>query len=268
MTSTPIISVIMSVYNAEKYLSESINSILNQTFKNFEFIIIDDKSSDKSVEIINSMASKDSRIKFIQNKVNQGLTINLNTAINIAKGKYIARMDADDISEVHRFEQQLDFLRENPHIDILGSFCKNINQNGEVISYREVPTDHLQITKILPSLNPIAHPTVIFKTDTLKAIGAYDEQYRTSQDYFLWFKAVGAHLHLHNIPSYLLYYRMDDNYKQRKSFSYRWNEIKIKLNGYKLIKHPWYKYYSLLVSIALAFLPSFLFSFLKKFDPR
>ncbi len=263
-----MISIIMSVYNAEKYLKESLESILSQTYKNFEFIIVEDCSSDSSLNILKEYAMQDQRIILIENKRNLGLTKNLNKAIKISKRKYIARMDADDISEKNRLEEQIKFLENNHEIDILGTFSKNINELGEVIGRRKAPIKHEDILKLLPKVNPIAHPTVMFRKSSLKQIGGYNEAYRKCQDYELWFRAASFGLKMHNIPNFLMKYRMNDNYVTRKSWEYRKTDIKIRLKGYKELRlsHP--KYIYLLIPIILACMPSSFYSLLKKLDPR
>lgn len=268
MGNDPKISIIMSVFNAEKYLAESITSILKQSYTNFELLIIDDKSGDNTLEILTSFEKKDGRIKIIVNDTNKGLTKNLNHLLQIADGDYIARMDADDISINHRFEKQIEFFKFHPDIDILGSYSYNINEEGKVIGERKVPITNEEILKILPVLNPMTHPTVMFRRVAIEKLHGYDEKYRTSQDYSLWFKAAGLGMRFYNIPEFLLKYRMNDKYLSRKSFRYRINEFKIKMNSYPYIQHPWYKYYMAFLSLILAFIPSAIFKFLKRFDPR
>jgi glycosyltransferase involved in cell wall biosynthesis len=268
MPTIPKVSIIMSVYNAQTYLEEAISSILNQNYSDFEFLIVDDCSTDDSLNIIDLFMKTDQRIQLIQNKSNQGLTKNLNILIRKANGKYIARMDADDISHPDRLKKQVEFLDNDPNTDILGTFSQNISEKGEIIGIRKVPVTNDEIIKLLPKLNPISHPTVMFRSSSLKEIGGYDERFRTSQDFHLWFKAAGHGLRFYNMPKVLFQYRMNDNYIARKSFRYRWNEFKIKLDGYQLIKYPWYKYHTALISLILAFSPSFLFILLKKMDPR
>ena len=268
MKVKPKISVIMSVYNAKMFLEEAIKSILNQSFTDFEFLIVDDCSNDGSKKILDLYAQKDSRIKIFTNKENLRLTKNLNKLIEMSNGEYIARMDADDISLSERFNEQIKYFEDHLEVDILGTFSENISNNGTVTGKRKVPITHKEIVKLLPILNPLSHPTVMFRTSALKLIGGYDERYRTSQDFYLWYKAVEKGLKINNIPSVLFQYRMDDDYISRKSFQYRLNEFKIKLDGYKLIKLPWYKYHYALISLVLAFVPPFLFSQLKKIDPR
>ncbi|MDD4353774.1 MAG: glycosyltransferase family A protein, partial [Candidatus Nanoarchaeia archaeon] len=125
------ISVIMSAYNTERYIAEAIESILNQTFKDFEFIIIDDGSTDDSLKIIKRYVKKDRRIKLIHNKKNIGLTKSLNKGLKIAKGQYIARMDADDISLPQRFQIQYDFLEKNKDIFLIGTTAFLIDDKGD-----------------------------------------------------------------------------------------------------------------------------------------
>lgn len=268
MKVQPRISVIMSVYNAQSYLDEAIESILNQSFTDFEFLIIDDCSNDDSKKILDLFALKDPRIKVFSNIKNLRLTKNLNKLIEMSNGEYIARMDADDISLRERFNEQIKHFENHSDVDIVGTFSENINKDGTVTGVRKIPITHKEIVKLLPKLNPLSHPTVMFRTYALKQIGGYDERYKTSQDFHLWYKAIGNGLRINNIPSILFQYRMDDNYISRKSFKYRLNEFKIKLDGYKLIKLPWYKYHYALLSLALAFVPPFLFTQLKKIDPR
>jgi glycosyltransferase involved in cell wall biosynthesis len=131
MIFKPEISVLMSVYNAEQYLEKAIESILNQSFKNFEFLIINDASDDNSLNIINRF--QDHRLHVYSNPVNLGLANSLNKGINLSQGKYIARMDADDIAVLSRLAIQYTFLEKNPHIDICGASVRLINESGEYL---------------------------------------------------------------------------------------------------------------------------------------
>ena len=263
-----MISVIMSVYNAEKYLKEAVDSILNQTYKNFEFIIINDCSSDNSLLILQEYEKIHDNIILINNIQNLGLTKNLNLALKHANGKYIARMDADDISELDRFQKQVDFLESNTSIDILGTFSKNINEKGEITGTRSTPITHKDIMKILPKLSPLSHPTVMFRKDSLEKIGFYNDKYKTSQDYDMWFRASRAGLKFYNIPEFLLKYRMNDDYIGRKTFKFRWNDFKLRLEGYKNIQLPFYYYVYALIPLVLGVIPGSVYLQLKKMDPR
>lgn len=263
-----MISVVMSVYNAEKYLEEAIDSILNQTYQDFEFIIVNDCSDDRCSAILKDYEKNFSKIKLLNNTKNIGLTKSLNKAIAVAKGEFIARMDADDISEENRFERQIAFFKTHPDVDILGTYSNDIDEYGKVFRTRTTPVNHKDIVKMLPKLCPISHPTVMFKKDSLAKIGFYNEKYRTSQDLEMWFRAAGAGLKFANIPEYLFKYRMDSEFLNRKTFKFRWNDYKLRLEGFKYINLPWYKYGYALIPIVLGILPSSVYNSLKKIDPR
>ena len=266
------VSVIMSVYNADKFLKESIESILNQTYENLEFIIIDDGSTDNSKKIIKEYEKLDKRIVFIQNEKNIGLTKNLNKAIELSSANYIARMDADDVSDITRIEKQIKFLQENKEFSIVGSCAKYINSNGKLEEDFMVPENDKDIKNMIYKVNPLIHPSVMFRKDDIISIGKYNEQLRKVQDYDLWFRAVANGLKVYNIQECLLFLRRDETYNKRKSKQYRKIDLKVRWNGYKLLKLPIYKYVYLIVPIALIILPSGiidkLFYTFKKFDPR
>ena len=179
----PQISVVMSVYNGEKYLHEAIDSILDQTSTDFEFIIIDDGSTDDSAEIINLYS--DNRIKLIQQE-NKGLAAALNEGIKIAKGKYIARMDADDISEPDRFDVQFQYMEENPRCVVVGSLSNIISKDGDFLYLEERSTDKSELKKTLPNDTPFAHGSGFMRASALHSVGGYKEQMRFSQDVLLW----------------------------------------------------------------------------------
>lgn len=258
----------MSVYNAEDYLKESVESILNQTYKDFEFIIYDDASTDNSRTILEKYKSLDNRLCLHFNTKNEGLTKNLNLAIKQSQGGFIARMDADDICDPERLEKQLSFLNTHPEIDILGTFCEDINEKGKIIGKRAVPVTHEEVIKTLPKLNPISHPTVMFRKTALNKLSGYNEKYRILQDYNLWFRAAAAGLKFHNIPEFLVQYRMNLSYVKRKSFRYRFTDIRLRIEGYKKIKLPFYKYFYAFIPLFLSITPPFLYKILKKIDPR
>ncbi|MBN1450063.1 MAG: glycosyltransferase [Anaerolineales bacterium] len=182
----PRVSVLMSVYNAEQYLKEAIESILNQTFTDFEFIVIDDGSTDATARIIG--AYPDNRIVFLVNQNNIGLTKSLNLGLEKARGEYIARMDADDISLPHRFDIQVSYLDAHRDVTVLGTAFSFIDNNGSRIGDYRFPSEHDLIAWALPFYNPIAHPTVMMRTAVIKALGAYDPDLKRSQDYDLWWR--------------------------------------------------------------------------------
>ena len=175
----PIVSVLMSVFNSEEFLEDSINSILNQTFKEFEFLIINDGSTDKSEDIIKKFMKFDKRIRYIKQN-NIGLTKSLNKGIKIAEGTLIARQDADDISNYNRLETQIKVF-ENRHVDLCCSRTWLIEQK------RKSPrlTYYLPKSLILLIKNPFIHGTFLIKKNSLDELGGYDENFYYSQDYKL-----------------------------------------------------------------------------------
>ena len=153
----------MPVYNCEKYLHESIPSILAQSFQNFEFIIINDGSTNNSLELINSFQHKDERIIVINQK-HQGITKSLNTGIQICQGEFIVRMDADDIAFDTRLKQQLDFIKKHPDIDIVGSQIVVINEKNKIIKeIKNLPLDDTLIKWDLIFGTPLLHPTLLIR---------------------------------------------------------------------------------------------------------
>lgn len=213
----PIISVLMSVYNSERYLSESIESILNQSFTNFEFIIINDGSTDSSLEIIKSY--KDPRICLICNKKNIGLAKSLNIGIKSSCGKYIARMDADDVSFSSRLEKQLDFMEIHLDVGVCGSWSVTFLENKRTL--KKVPTQHKQICTMLLSKNSIAHPSVIMRKSIFdNYFIAYDESFSRTQDYKLWADMAKV-TKLANIPEVLILRRIHDEQVTNRNKSNR-----------------------------------------------
>lgn len=211
-----LISVIISFYNGEKYIREAIESILKQTFENFEFIIIDDGSTDNSAEIIKSY--NDHRIILIQQE-NKGLAAALNEGIKIAKGKYIARMDTDDISEPDRFTIQLQYMENNPRCVVVGSLSNIISKDGDFLYLAENSIDNNELKKALPYNTPFAHGSSFIRTSALRSVGLYKGQMRFSQDVLLWIDLAELG-DFAIIPKPLYNFRITPFSNQRKSKEY------------------------------------------------
>lgn len=200
------VSVVMAVYNGERYLSAAIESVLSQTFTDFEFIIINDGSTDGTLAILESY--DDARIVLANNQENIGLSRSLNKALALAQSDYVARMDADDVALPHRFEKQFAFLEAHPEIGILGSHCRLIDLHGQVKGLYRAPENDLQIRWRSLIANPFWHPTVMIRRHVLVQTGlSYDRALQTSQDYDLWVRMLkstrGA-----NLKEPLLHYRL------------------------------------------------------------
>jgi len=249
----------MSVYNAESTLSNAIESILHQSMTDFEFIIIDDGSSDRSLEIICNYQIKDKRIRILKNKTNIGLTKTLNKAIQVTSGKYIARQDADDISLLNRLQKQLNFLENNEDYIFCGTNGFRKQNNQELLKF----FNFHNIKNNLILKNCFAHPSIMIRNEIFKKYGFYDEKYRYAQDYELWCRLIYKYnlkaknlkekLIIMNIPNESL---LEKNH--RKLFYQRLNGIKIKLKYYN--KSP--RKIMCLISIIRAILEIFIVVFL------
>ena len=207
----PKITVLMPVYNGSKYLDEAIKSILNQTFQNLEFIIIDDGSTDDSLKNIKSY--NDNRIRLIENKKNQGQSKTLNKGINLARGTYIARVDQDDISRSDRLEKQLEFMEKNSDIDVCGSWVELMGKHSDVMNL-ETRSEEIKIS-LLTNQN-LAHPAVMIRKSTLiKHNLYYDPKFIIANDYDLWVRMF-EYCSFANIPEPLVKHRVHHNQFSKK----------------------------------------------------
>ena len=207
--SNPLISVIMPVYNCESSVGEAIESILSQSFTNFEFLILDDCSEDRTLAKVNSF--NDPRLKVYNNEKNIGLTKSLNKLIMKSEGSYIARQDGDDTSSEHRFEKQLNFIRkENIEICTSRAIRKNTSKKIPNLSYY-VPKNLAMKYK-----NPFIHGTLFIKKELLLEIGMYDERFVYSQDYKLFLDLLNANLKIKTIKEPLYVLNMVDNISTNK----------------------------------------------------
>lgn len=184
----PILSVVMAVKNGLPFLKEAAESILAQTYKDFEFIIIDDASSDDSLVYLKGL--KDKRIKVIKNKKNLGLAASLNIGLKAAKGEYIARMDADDISLPQRFEKQINFFKAHKDYILVGAQVMWMDKNNKLISGFDVPLKDEDIRKKLIIRNQFHHAAVMFRKNDIEKIGSYRNNLDGIEDYDLWFRVI------------------------------------------------------------------------------
>ena len=222
----------MAVYNGEKFLEEAIGSILKQTFSNFEFIIIDDGSEDTSLKIIKNF--KDKRISILENNKNIGLSASLNKGTKLSKGKYIARMDADDISLPERLEKQYNFMERNPNIGIVGTGYHLINESGERMGTYIYPDNPVTIHWKLLTGPIFPHPTVMLRKKVLIENNLfYNEEYFVTQDYELWCRMIqfseGS-----NLPQALIQYRHHDQSKS-KAESDKQEQLRVKVSAESLV---------------------------------
>lgn len=200
----PVVSVILPVYNAEKFILESVNSILSQTFSDFELIIVNDGSTDNSQSVLEKIS--DPRVILI-NQENAGLAASLNRGLSIAKGEYIARQDNDDISFSQRLEKQVNFLKSNKHIDLVGTWAEIISEKGQATGrFHKHPSDPVGLKFHLLFNNPFVHSSVMFRGDVIAKTGNYSTDPSIFEDYNLWSRMARI-TGISNLPEVLLKYR-------------------------------------------------------------
>ena len=226
-----LVSVIMSAYDAEKTLVASIESILNQNYENFEFIIIDDFSSDGTTEILKNYEALDERIFVVRNSRNLGLPESLNVAFKHTKGAFIARMDADDVSLPERLEKQVNLLQLNESLMVVGSSAHFINPKTSQLSVVNMPESNAEIKKSIFKSCPFIHPTVIMRREFLEQTKGYNGKYRRAQDYELWMRGrnIGEY---GNVKEPLLLYTCEP----RRKYKSVWNSIFIRFKNISNVK--------------------------------
>lgn len=233
LKNKPLVSVVMPVYNAERFIHKAIESILNQTLKNFEFIIVNDASTDKTAKVIHSYVKEDKRIQLINNSRNLNIAHSLNIGVYAAKADFIARVDADDISHPERLEIQYRFLKHHPKVAIVGTNISITDDHGKEIWKRKYPTRSKDIKKIMLRYSPFAHPAVMFRKKVLKEFGGYNPNMIPCEDIDLWFK-IGSKYNFGNIPRTLLKYSLSTNSSSHYNLHY--TELlgfRIKINAIK-----------------------------------
>lgn len=182
----PLISVIMPVYNTEQYLRFALDSLLRQTFTNFEVIAVNDASTDDSSRILREYAQQDARIHIVTHTKNKGIVATMNEAIGLSKGEYLARMDADDIAMPSRFAEQVAILQHHPKVVLVAGVFEIIDEVGEYL-YREVlPADDRDIKRSMYIRNPMAHGSTMFRKSAFVAAGPYTDHFGPTEDYELW----------------------------------------------------------------------------------
>lgn len=210
MSQKPFVSILMPTYNAEKYLRESVLSILNQTFQNFELLIIDDESTDRTREIMEEYAGRDSRIKLL-NGPKRGIAAALNYGIDQSRGDYIARMDADDLSLPERIQIQVNIMEKNKEIGVCSSLCMLYYCNGELKENPICPPDHQAIQCFLLFSNPITHSSVVMRKSILGNDVRYDENV-VAEDYHLWTRLICI-TQFYCVQEPLIHFRWDNQEK-------------------------------------------------------
>lgn len=238
---TPLVSIIMGVHNNETTIKRCIDSIINQTYEKWELIICDDCSSDGTYDVLKGYEKKDNRIVLIKNKKNCKLAKSLNNCLAIAKGTYVARMDADDECLSDRIERQVDFLQENPEFAVVGGAAK-IFDGEKITSVRKM--------KAMPDKGDVIygpvfmHPTIMMRKKAYDKLKGYTVLPRTDrgQDWDLWFRFFKAGFKGYNLQEPVLIYHESKNDFKKRTMKTAKMYTATALYGYKLLKVPFYKY--------------------------
>jgi len=220
------ISVVMGAYNEEATISESIESILSQTYSYWQLIIIDDCSTDRTAAVIKRYCDKDHRISIHKNSQNLGLAESLNKGISLAKGPYIARMDADDLSLPNRFEEQVKILDSDPRVMVVGSAAYYVSSHNHTKKLVRMPQHHKELSRRIFKMSPFIHPSVVMRREFLSRTGGYNVKLRRAQDYDLWLRGrfIGKY---YNIQEPLILY----SYQNKKMFKGFINTVQIRLKN-------------------------------------
>lgn len=207
MSEESLVSVVMPAYNGVRFLNQAIDSIREQTFKEFDFIIVDDGSKDATAEMLGHYASEDTRIQIVTHRENRGYIEALNSGFAVARGKYIARMDQDDVAKPYRLEMQLNFLAAHPGIALVGAAVELIDADSRVFKTISLPSQPEELRRDLRGYgNAIAHPTVFFRRSVLQEVGGFRKAYRAAEDYDLWLRIMEK-FDVANLQTVLLGYR-------------------------------------------------------------
>ena len=208
----PFITVFTPNFNKDRFISETIESIINQNYSNFEYIIIDDCSTDNSWQIIQKYAKIDKRIIAYRNKKNLGIvkTRNKGFKYSSTESKYFAIIDSDDVALPYRLMIQVNFLETNPKYGLVGSNIIIIDENSKIIGYRRYPSEDKEIRKVITRYDPFAQPSIMLRKEVINKIGNYDEQWQVSQDYE-YFLRLGMYWKFKNLENPLIKYRLSAN---------------------------------------------------------
>lgn len=238
MTEPPV-TVLMTVYNGEPYVREAIESVLSQTFENFNFVVVDNASTDNSRNTISTFI--DHRLRLVALPRNIGQTAALNHGLGLIKTRWVARLDADDICLPNRLERQIDYVERHPDIGLLGTWCQYVDYEGKPVGrpgggYYRPPTGHQEIIDQFAESNPFAHPTVMFDRELVRCVGGYPQKYRYAQDLALWI-SLARLARLANVPEILVKLRVHEkqasagNLRLRCDEEMRLNRLVLSLSG-------------------------------------
>ena len=243
------IAVIMSIYRNDRinFVKLAVKSILNQTYKDLDYYIQYDGPVDAEVDAYLS-GIKDERVRILRRAENKGLAQSLNDLLNIVMPlgyEYIARMDADDISEVNRFEKQLEYFKSHPELDCLGTWAIEITSSGDEYYKKQMPESHEECLELFRKRDCMIHPTVMFRKSYIEKAGLYDLNTFFGEDTMMWAQGFAAGCKMGNVPDYLFRFRLDDNFfNRRRGWKYAkgiW-QLRHRVNkmlGFGIVEDAW-----------------------------
>ncbi len=256
--TTPLISVIIPVFNSKNFIEKAVKSICDQTYKNLEILIIDDASTDGTWQKLEKLQKKDHRIKIFRNTYKKGLAPSLNILIPLTKGKYIARMDADDISHTNRLEKQLKFLKNRPNIVACGTQVEIIDEQGGHLAYKFFPTQPEECYKKIINYMVIQPPSLMARGDIMRKL-RYDNSIFGNDDISIHFKLL-SYGKMSNVDSILFKYRKRPNsltHKNPKEVYFKAFKVRLKaISDEKYKPHPLNFFFALLESLLVFMLPN------------
>lgn len=217
MVGAPLVSVIFPVFNERvEYLNLSLESLVAQTLADFEVVIIDDSTVVETQSVVDEFARRDRRFRVFRSSSSQGLAAALNLGIELARGRYLARADSDDIQHPERLRLQVEFLEANSNIGVVGSAMTKIDAAGAERGVRRYPPTHKDIHRVSCIKTPLCHPAVALRKEVLDRHGGYDPAFRRAEDYELWLRLIGAGVKFANLEEPLVFYRLSDGGKRSR----------------------------------------------------
>ena len=259
------VSVLLSTFNDAPTLKKAIVSVLNQTYESFEFIIVNDASTDVTSKVLSRFSEKDDRITVYSNNKNIGLTRSLNLGLTHCESRYIARIDADDLWHKDKLRRQLNYMESHPECALLGTAYEEIDEYGKYLRAATVPllVGDEQLKSSMVRFNPFFHSSIIVRNGVVKLLKGYDERRQYAQDYNLWVRLAEKH-NIANLPEVLAYRRVTaDNISVKKERLQRLSALKSKVLAIKLLNKSLLNYRFLLNDIAVIVLPTVLISLIR-----
>lgn len=258
------ISILMGIYNCANTLPEAIDSVLSQTYSNWELILCDDGSADNTYQVADAYQKRyPDQIILLKNDVNKGLNYTLNHCLDAATGAYIARMDGDDISLPERFEKEAAFLDANPQFDIVSTPMIYFDENGDW--GRGTAVEYPKAKDFIPG-TPFCHAPCMVRAKAIRAVGGYSTEKRTlrAEDYDLWFRMYANGSIGYNLSEPYYKMRDDQNAYHRRKYRYCLNEARVRARGYRMLKLPVRSYLYALRPLLVGVLPKPIYLFLHK----